>query len=320
VRAVVQRGYGGPEVLDVVSDAPNPVPGPGEVVVDVRAAGIDRGTWHLMTGTPYAVRLGIGLRRPRQPVAGRDLAGVVTAVGEGVTGFAVGDEVFGTANGSLAEQAVTSPRRLARKPPSLTFEQAAAMPVSGGTALQALRAGHLQEGQRVLVVGASAGVGSYAVQLAKALGAAEVTGVCHGDRADFVRSLGADHVIDHTREDIDARGTAYDLVLDIGGGRPVRALRRVLERDGTLVIVGGTTGRLLGMRRQVSAAVTSPFVRQRMPFFVNRELGSDFEVLADLATKELVQPAVERVYPLEQVREAVEHLDRGVRGKLVVTV
>jgi NADPH:quinone reductase-like Zn-dependent oxidoreductase len=303
----------------VVSDAPHPVPKAGEVVVDVKAAAVDRGTWHLMTGTPYAVRLAIGLRRPRQPIAGRDLAGVVTAVGDGVTGFAVGEEVFGTADGSLAERAVTSTARLAHKPSSLSFEGAAAMPVSAGTALQALqKAGRLKEGQRVLVIGASGGVGSYAVQLAKALGAGEVTGVCHGDRADFVRSLGADHVIDHTREDIDARGTAYDLVLDIGGRRPVRALRRVLARDGTLVIVGGMTGRLLGMRRQVMAAALSPLVRHRMPFFAARELGSDYEVLADLATKELVRPAVERVYPLDQVRDAIEHLDRGVRGKLVV--
>lgn len=321
MRAVVQRGYGGPEVLDVVSDAPHPVPRSGQVVVDVRAAAVDRGTWHLMTGTPYAVRLALGLRRPRQPVVGRDLAGVVSSVGDGVTGFVVGDEVFGTADGSLADRTATSTRRLAHKPQSLSFEEAAAMPVSAGTALQALRtAGRLQEGQRVLVIGASAGVGSYAVQLAKALGAGEVTAVCHGDRADFVRTLGADHVIDHTHEDIDARGGTYDLVLDIGGCRPVRALRSVLGRDGTLVIVGGMSGRLLGMRRQVWAAALSPFVRQRMPFFAARELGSDFEVLADLATKELVRPAVERVYPLEQVREALEHLDRGVRGKLVVSL
>ncbi|MFC6285486.1 NAD(P)-dependent alcohol dehydrogenase [Nocardioides sp. GCM10027113] len=320
MRAVLQRGYGGPEVVEVVDDAPEPRAGHDEVVVEIRAAAVDRGTWHLMTGTPLAVRLALGPRRPRQPVVGRDLAGVVVEVGPDVHGFAVGDEVFGTADGSLAERTAAKVRRLAPKPAALSFAEAAAVPVSALTALQALRAGRLREGQRVLVIGASGGVGSYAVQLAQALGATEVVGVCSAAKAGFVRSLGAAATIDHRTEAVDARGTAYDLVLDIAGCRRLRELRALLAPGGSLVLVGGLSGRWLGVRRQLLGAALSPFVRQRIPFFVSREDGRDLAELGDLATKGLLRPAVDATHPLERVHDALDDLDGGPCGKVVVTV
>jgi NADPH:quinone reductase-like Zn-dependent oxidoreductase len=240
MRAVIQQQYGGSERLSV-GELPAPVAGPGDLIVRTRAAGVDRGTWHLMTGQPYAVRLMFGLRRPKHPVPGRDVAGIVTEVGEDVTGVSVGDEVMGTADGSFAELALVPQSRVAHKPDRLSFEQAAALPVSGLTALQAVRdAGRVKPGDRVLVVGASGGVGSYTIQIATAYGA-EVTGVASGAKADLVRSLGATRVIDYTREDL-ADGTRYDVILDIAGRRPLRQLRRLLTERGTLVILGGEGG------------------------------------------------------------------------------
>ncbi|MGZ4466871.1 MAG: NAD(P)-dependent alcohol dehydrogenase [Nocardioidaceae bacterium] len=322
VKAFVQDRYGGPDTLEL-REVPAPAPGRGEVLVRVRAVGIDRGTWHLMHGLPLLVRLGLGFRGPRQPTPGRALAGVVEAVGEGVTRFAVGDEVFGTASGSLAELVVASEGRLARKPGSLTFAEAAAVPISAQTALQGLRnIGRVEAGQAVLVIGASGGVGSYAVQLAKAFGA-EVTAVCSTGKADLVRSLGADHVIDYTRSDIAEGGRRYDLVLDIAGSRHVAELRRVLTDRGTLVIVGGEGGGRVfgGLERQLGAAVLSPFVRHRLTMFVASENGADLETLTALVDRGAVRPAVDQVFSFESAADAIRRFESGqARGKVVVTV
>ncbi|MGZ4470533.1 MAG: NAD(P)-dependent alcohol dehydrogenase [Nocardioidaceae bacterium] len=322
MKAFVQDRYGGPDTLEL-REVPAPAPGRGEVLVRVRAVGIDRGTWHLMHGLPLLVRLGLGFRGPRQPTPGRALAGVVEAVGEGVTRFAVGDEVFGTASGSLAELVVASEGRLARKPGSLTFAEAAAVPISAQTALQGLRnIGRVEAGQAVLVIGASGGVGSYAVQLAKAFGA-EVTAVCSTGKADLVRSLGADHVIDYTRSDIAEGGRRYDLVLDIAGSRHVAELRRVLTDRGTLVIVGGEGGGRVfgGLERQLGAAVLSPFVRHRLTMFVASENGADLETLTALVDRGAVRPAVDQVFSFESAADAIRRFESGqARGKVVVTV
>src|SRR5690349_10260362 len=240
MRAIVQHRYGTvPEEVLRLERITCPRPAAGEVLVKVLAAGVDRGTWHLMAGQPYLMRLGFGFRGPRIRVPGLDVAGTVEATGPGVTRFAVGDEVFGIARGSFAEYAVAREAKLARKPAALTFAQAAALAVSGLTALQGLRdAGHIQAGQKVLVIGASGGVGSYAVQLAKVFGA-EVTGVASTAKADLVRTIGADHVIDYHKQDFADGRQRYDLILDISGNTPLSRLRRALTPRGTLVIAGG---------------------------------------------------------------------------------
>ena len=321
MRAVTQRRYGGSEVLELTR-VPRPTAGPDEILVRVHAAGLDRGTEHLMTGKPYAMRLGFGLRGPRNPVPGRDVAGTVAEVGAGVSRFAVGDEVYGVAPGSFAEYAVAKQGTLARKPTNLTFAQAAAVPISASTALQALRdVGRLESGQTVLVLGASGGVGSYAVQLAKAFGA-EVTGSASTAKLDLVASLGADHVLDHTVEDF-ADGTRhYDLVLDIGGSPSLRRLRRALEPRGTAVFVGSEqSGNLTGMGRQLRGALVSPFVPQRLALLLSKERAADYELLASMIEAGQVVPSVERTYPLEDAREAMRLLERGeVRGKVAITV
>ena len=322
MKAVIQESYGGPDTLEL-REVPVPSPRRGEVLVRVRAAGIDRGTWHLMAGMPLVMRLGFGLRGPRQPTPGRDLAGIVEAVGEGVTRFAKGDAVYGTGHGSLAEFARAREDRLAAKPVSLSFEQAAAVPVSALTALQALRnAGRVAPGQTVLVIGASGGVGTYAVQLAKAFGA-EVTGVCSTTKVDLVRSLGADHVIDYTRSDLDDDARQYDLVLDIAGNRPVARLRRLLTPTGTLVIVGGEGGDRWtgGMQRQLGAVALSPLVRHRLAMLLSRENAADLVTLADLADQGAFRPAIDRTFTLDSAAKAMHHLEAGhARGKVVVQV
>jgi len=326
MRAVVQDGYGSSEVLRVAR-VPRPAVGDRQVLVEVRAAGLDRGTEHLMTGTPYAMRLGFGLRRPRNPVLGRDVAGTVLRVGASVTRFAPGDEVYGVAPGSFAELAVAGEDKLARKPARLSFAQAAVVPVSGGTALQALTGpGRLQQGQRVLVVGASGGVGSFAVQIAKALGA-EVTGVCSSAKAAFVTELGADQVLDYAADDWAddwADGSRrFDLVLDIAGNPPIGRLRRALTPHGTAVFVGGEgAGRLTGMGRQLRGALlVSPFVPQRLALFMAKERGADYERLTELIDAGAVTPALQRSYPLDEAPLAVRLLETGqVRGKVAITV
>jgi NADPH:quinone reductase-like Zn-dependent oxidoreductase len=322
MRAVVQDVYG--DTADVLRSAEvaRPEPGAGQVLVRVAAAGVDRGVWHLMAGKPYAARLVFGLRAPRNPVRGREFAGRVAAVGAGVTTVAPGAEVFGIGEGSFAEYVLASEKKVAPAPAPLTPVQAAAMPVSASTALQAVRDhGHVSAGQRVLVIGASGGVGTFAVQIAKAFGA-EVTAVCSTAKVDLVRSLGADHVVDYTREDIADAATRYDVVLDIGGDRPVRDLRRVLTKDGTLVVVGGEGGgRWLGMGRQLRAALLSPFVGQTLGFFLNRENAADLVVLAGLVEAGRLRPVVDRTFPLAEAPAAVAHLTGGhVRGKVVVEV
>lgn len=320
MRAIHQRRYGGSEQL-ALTEVPNPTPGPRDVVVRVRAAAVDRGTWHLMAGHPYAVRLAFGLRRPKHRVPGRDVSGVVAEVGEQVTAVAVGDEVIGTADGSFAELAVVPETRVARKPAELSFEEAAVLPVSGLTALQAVRAaGGVQQGDKVLIIGASGGVGSYAVQVAVAQGA-EVTGVASGAKADLVRALGGTRVIDYTREDLDD-GTRYDVVLDIAGLRPIRQLRRLLTGTGTLVIVGGEGGDrwLGGTHRQLAALALSPFVSQRLTALLSKENADDLATLAQLVDDGHLRPALERTYALHEAAKAIDHVASGhARGKVAVT-
>jgi NADPH:quinone reductase-like Zn-dependent oxidoreductase len=321
MKAIVQDTYGSTDTL-ALREIDRPVPGPGQVLVRVHAAGVDFGVWHLMTGRPYLVRAGFGLRRPKVPVRGRDLAGRVEAVGAGVTRFAPGDEVMGTAEGTFAEFTCARQDRLVAKPPALTFEQAAALPISGLTALHAVhREGRVQAGQRVLVIGAAGGVGSHAVQLAKAAGA-HVTGMCRSSKVDFVRSLGADDVLDYTTDPFPDGGD-YDVILDIGGNRPLRVLRRALAPGGTLVIIGGENGgRLLGgMGRSVGAVLRSPFTRQRLRMLLSLEKQADLETLARLAQEGKVTPAVERTFPLAEAADAIGHLEQGrARGKVVVTI
>jgi NADPH:quinone reductase-like Zn-dependent oxidoreductase len=322
MRAVVQDEYGDTAGVLHAREVARPEPGAGEVLVRVSAAGVDRGVWHLMAGKPYAARLVFGLRAPRHPVRGREFAGRVEAVGPGVTALRPGDEVFGTGEGSFAEYLVAAEAKVAPTPGSLTSLEAAVMPVSASTALQAVRDhGHVSTGQKVLVIGASGGVGTFAVQIAKAFGA-EVTGVCSTAKVGLVRSLGADSVVDYTQADIADAGVRYDVVLDIGGDRPVRRLRQVLTPHGRLVIVGGEGGgRWLGMGRQVRAALLSPFVGQRLGFFVARENAADLVVLAGLVEAGQLRPVVDRVFPLAEAAAAVDHMSGGrARGKVVVEV
>ena len=326
MRGLRQGAYGPPEapgVLEVAEDLDRPVAGAGEVLVRVEAAGLDRGTWHLIRGLPYLYRLVEGRRRPRLPVPGRDLAGVVEAVGEGVDHLRPGDEVFGMARGALAEHVVADPAKLALKPASLSFVQAAAVPVSASTALHALREqGGVQADQHVLVLGASGGVGTYAVQLAKAFGA-HVTGVCSGPKVELVRALGADEVLDYALTDPTDGSVRYDLILDVGGNRRLRDLRRALTPEGTLVIVGGEGGGhwFGGIDRQLRAVLWSPFLRQRMRMFLAPERREDLEVLAAFADAGRLTPTVDRVVPLEQVAAELQRIEVGrVRAKLVVAV
>ena len=323
MKAIVQDSYGTADVLEL-REIDRPEVADDAVLVRVRAAGVDRGAWHLMTGLPYPIRAaGYGLRAPKSGTRGRELAGVVEAVGRRVTRFVPGDEVFGIGEGAFAAYAVADERRLAHKPASVTFEDAAAIGVSALTALQAVRDhAHVQPGQRVLVVGASGGVGTFALQIAKAYGA-DVTGVCSTAKVDLVRSLGADRVIDYTREDFADGTQRFDVIIDIGGNASLTRLRRALAPQGTLVIVGGETGgRILGgFERGLRAAALSPFVRQSLKTMLCSENHEDLIVLADLIQAGLVAPVVERAYPLAEAPDAIRHMAEGhARGKLVITV
>jgi NADPH:quinone reductase-like Zn-dependent oxidoreductase len=320
MRAVVHHVYGPADVLRV-AEIPRPAPGDGEVLVQVRAAGLDRGAWHVMTGEPYLGRLAFGLRRPKNPVLGMELAGTVVALGRGVSRFAVGDEVYGVGKGSFAELALAKEGQLARKPGALTFEQAAVVPVSAATALQGLvEVGRVRAGQQVLVTGASGGVGSYAVQIAKALGA-EVTGVAGTAKQEFVRELGADHVLDRTRDDFADGSRRYDLVLDVAGRPPLATLRRALTPRGTAVLVGGENGGKLtgGMNRQLRAVILSLFLRQRLAMFVSIVRAPALERLSELVDAGLVTPALTETYPLDRAADAMRDLVAGrVRGKVAI--
>lgn len=323
MRAIVQDGYG---TTDVFRHRQTPVPGiaEDEVLIKVRAAGLDRGTWHLMAGRPYLLRvIGFGFRRPKSDVPGIDVAGTVDSVGAAVTRFAQGDEVYGMSRGSFAQYAAAHEDKLAHKPANLSFDQAAVVPLSAGTALQALTdAGRVRSGQRVLVIGASGGVGSYAVQLAKAFGA-EVTGVCSTGKVDRLRALGPDHVYDYTVDDFTDGVTRYDLVLDIGGNLPLRRLRRALTPDGTLVVVGGEQGGRVtgGFGRSLRAPLLSRFVRQRLTMLASKERASDLQRLTEFIEAGSVVPYIDRTFALEQVPAAMRHLQSGeVFGKVAISV
>jgi NADPH:quinone reductase-like Zn-dependent oxidoreductase len=323
MKAMVRDVYGPPHVLQL-RDIDMPEIADDEVLVRVHAAGVGRDVWHVMTGLPYPIRLaGYGLRSPTNPVIGSDMAGVVEAVGKNVSRFKPGDEVFGIGKGSYAEYVCAREDKLAPKPANLTFEQAAVVAIMGSTALQALRDhGKVRTGQEVLVIGASGGVGTYAVQLAKAFGA-HVTGVCSTTKVDMVRSIGADHVIDYTREDFAEGDQRYDLILDIGGNSSLSRLRRALTSRGTLVIVGGEGGGrwLGGTDRQIRALVLSPFVSQKLGTFVNNENHEDLLVLKELIEAGKVTPVIDRTYPLSEVSKAIRYLEDGhARGKVVITV
>jgi NADPH:quinone reductase-like Zn-dependent oxidoreductase len=323
MKAIVRDTYGSTDVLEL-RDIDKPEIADDEVLVRVQAAGVDRGVWHVMAGLPYPIRLaGYGLRAPKNPVLGMDLAGVVAAVGKHVTRFQPGDEVFGIGKGSYAEYARASENKLAPVPTNLTFEQAAVVAVSGLPALQGLRNhGRVEPGQHVLIIGASGGVGTYAVQLAKAFGA-EVTGVCSAAKVDLVRSLGADHVIDYTRGDFAAGEQRYDVILDIGGNASLSRLRRALDPKGTLVITGGETGGrwLGGSDRQVRALVLSRFVDQKLTTFISSENHDDLIVLTELIEAGKVTPVIDRAYPLSEVGKAIRYVEEGhARGKVVITV
>jgi NADPH:quinone reductase-like Zn-dependent oxidoreductase len=321
MKALVRDRYGSPDVLRL-GEVEMPDVGDEQVRVRVRAAGLDRGAWHVMAGLPYLIRaVGYGLRRPKVAGLGSELAGVVEAVGANVTGLEPGDAVFGTSRASFADYASTEPDKLARMPANLSFEQAAAVPISAVTALQAVRDhGRVKAGHHVLVIGASGGVGTFAVQIAKAFGA-HVTGVSSTQKLDLVRSLGADHVIDYTHADITDDGKRYDVVLDIGGNRPLSQLRRALTRDGTLVIVGGEGGGRWtgGIHRQLGATVLSLFVRQRLGTFIAKPNRTDLDALRALIEAGSVTPAIDRVIALDEIPDAIRDLIRGrVRGKIVV--
>ncbi|MEJ3749254.1 NAD(P)-dependent alcohol dehydrogenase [Actinomycetes bacterium KLBMP 9797] len=325
MKAIVQDAYGDADVL-ALREIDKPPIGDDEVLVQVRAAAVDPGVWILMTGRPYLVRLmGFGLRRPKARVRGRDLAGVVAAVGPRVTRFQPGDEVYGTCDrGSYAEFAAAPERLLARMPSGLSFEQAAVVPVSGGTALQSVRKGEVRSGQRVLVIGAGGGIGTFVVQIAKAAGAA-VTGVCSAAKADLVRSLGAEDTMDYTRTEIDRDGPRYDVVIDTAGDRPLSLLRRAMTPQGTLVLVGGghDKGRLMGGfdRALIRAPLVSLFARQRLRNLTAKEDVETLEELGRLIESGAVTPVVDRTYPLAQAPDAIRHYsERRPAGKIAITI
>jgi NADPH:quinone reductase-like Zn-dependent oxidoreductase len=321
MKAIVQDRYGKADVLEL-KDIDEPVVGDDDVLLRVLAASAFIGDWHIMTGLPYLGRLVIGLRAPKARVRGQDVAGRVEAVGERVTRFQPGDEVFGTCHGSFAEYATAREGKIAPKPANLTFEQAATVPSTGATALQGLRdVGKVQPGQKVLIIGAAGGVGSFAVQIAKSFGA-HVTGVCSTTKVDLVRSIGADDVIDYTRDDFAETGQRYDLILDTAGNRSVSHLRRGITPRGTLVIGGGEGGgRWFGVGRQLRALMLSPFVSQRLGTFIAKQNGEDLLVLKELIEAGKVTPVIDRTYPLSEVPDAIRYLEQGhARGKVVITV
>jgi NADPH:quinone reductase-like Zn-dependent oxidoreductase len=322
MKAIVQDTYGTADVLSL-EDIDEPVAGSGEVLIRVEAASVFIGDWHIMTGLPYVFRAANGLRGPKVRVRGQDVAGRVEAVGDGVTGFRRGDEVFGTCNGSFAELATARPDKIAPKPVNLTFEQAAAVPTTGTTALQALRkVGKVQPSQTVLVIGAAGGVGSFIVQIAKADGG-HVTGVCSTSQVELVRSIGAEDVIDYTRDDFAATGKRYDLILVTAGHDSLSRLRGALEPKGTLVIVGAEGGGQWfgGIGRQLGASVISPFLGQKMGTFIARQNGEDLLVLKNLIEAGKVTPVIGKTYSLGEVPEAVRHLTEGhAQGKVVITI
>jgi NADPH:quinone reductase-like Zn-dependent oxidoreductase len=324
MKAIVQVAYGAEsEAVLRVAEVAKPTLRDDEVLVRVAAASVDMGTWHCMTGMPYAMRLaGFGVRRPKASNPGRSFAGTVEAVSKDVTNLERGDEVYGTCDGSFAEYVAARPRMIARKPANLSFEQAAAVPISASTALQAVRKARVAAGHRVLIVGASGGVGSFAVQVAKVFGA-EVTGVCSTAKVDLVRSLGADHVVDYTRDDFTNGHLRYDVILDTGGNRRLSHLRRALTASGTLIIVGGETGGrwLGGFDRSLRAVLLSPLVSQTLGMLASTENADDLNALRDLIESGQIVPAIDRTFPLSEAPTAIQQLhDGGARGKFVIAI
>lgn len=317
MKAAVRTHYGSPSLVHV-ADVPIPEPGPGEVLVRVRNAGLDRGVLHLVEGTPYLLRLAFGLRRPKQPVLGLDLAGVVEKVGSDVTAFAPGDEVLGIGSATFAQYAVAPAKKLVMKPGDLDFQAAAALPVSGLTALQAIEATQVQAGQRVLILGASGGVGSFAVQLAAATDA-HVIGVCSAAKAAAVRELGAAEVLDYAHDPLPDN---LDVLLAIGGNERVSVLRRCLKPHGRLLVVGGEGGgNVLGITRQLRAVAQNPFVGQRLGMLMSREDGNDLQRLVDLVVAKSLAPLVGARYPLEEAAQALQDMAAGaITGKAVLDV
>jgi NADPH:quinone reductase-like Zn-dependent oxidoreductase len=322
MRAIIHEAFGAPHEVLRLDDIEAPTPGPHEVLVRVRAVAVAKGDWLISHGLPYVARPSYGLRRPKRRVAGLEFAGVVESTGASVTRFAVGDEVVGWGDEALAEHVAVSEDQLAIVPAGLSAESAAALPVSGFAALQAVRdRGEVQRGDRVLILGASGGVGSFAVQIAKALDA-DVTGVASTRNLDLVRELGADHVLDYTTHAIGEAGHEFDVIIDIAGNRPLRELRRVLRRDGTLVIVGGSGGRTtMGFGRTIRAALLSPFVGQRLRPLISTPNLADLEALLELVRRGELTPRVDATYPLSRAADAIELVGAGrSRGKTVVTV
>lgn len=320
MQAIVQDRYGSADVLQL-REIERPRPRAHEVIVRVHAAGIDFGVWHLMEGVPYVMRLATGLRRPRNPVRGIELAGIVEEVGTKVTAFKAGDEVFGIGEGSFAEYARAAESKLLHKPRNLGFAEAAVVPVSATTALVGLRAAKVRAGQTVLITGAGGGVGSYAVQIARSMDAV-VTGVCSTTKVDYVRSLGAAHVIDYTREDFAAGDRRYDVIIDLAGSRAVSTLRSALSPTGTLVLLGGEGGgRWLGMRRQIWAQVVGITTRQKVRSPIALVNKKDLVALKEMLETGRITPVVDRRYPLNEVPAAVRALAAGhSRGKAVITM
>ncbi len=322
MKAVMRYRYGPSAVLQV-EEVGKPEVGDNEALVRVRAAAVNPADWHVMTGLPYVARAAFGLRAPKEHRLGRDVAGTVEAVGKNVTRFRPGDDLYGEVDaGSFAEYVCVAEDSAAPKPANLTFEQAAAVPLAGITALQGLRdAGALRTGQRVLINGASGGVGTFAVQIGRWLGA-EVTGVCSTRNLDLVRSLGAAHAIDYSREDFAQGPQRYDVIFDLAGNRSLSDLRRALTPEGTLVLSSGSGGRWLGPVGQIATAVVlSPFVRQRLRTLVARRNYKDLAVLTELVESGRVKPVVDRTYPLSETAEAIRHVEAGhARGKVVVCV
>jgi NADPH:quinone reductase-like Zn-dependent oxidoreductase len=323
MKAIVQDRYGSADVLEF-KDIEEPVVGDDDVLIRVHAAGCGPDVWHLMTGMPYMARLAIGLRTPKLPVLGWDVAGTVDAVGSNVTGIQPGDEVMGTTKGSFAELAIAKADDLVPKPAGLSFEEAGALPISGITALRAIRdEGHVQPGQTVLIIGAAGGVGSLAVQIAKAYDA-KVTAVSSTSKEDLVRSLGADDVIDYTREDFTDGSRRWDLIIDTAGRRPLSQLRRALTPKGTLVIVGGDGGgRWTGgfFRGMLRAPVVSLFTGQRLRGLATKVKREDLIALTELIAAGTLRPVIDRMYPLIEAPDAIRYLEEGhSRGKVVITV
>jgi NADPH:quinone reductase-like Zn-dependent oxidoreductase len=329
MKAVVYTNYGSPDVLEI-RDVKKPVPNDDQILIKVRAAAVNPLDWHFMEGTPYIMRaMGVGLRKPKDPRLGVDYAGTVEAVGKNPAAagqFKPGDEVFGGKTGAFAEYVCArADRAIALKPANITFEQAASVPIAAITALQALRdKGKVQAGQKVLINGASGGVGTFAVQIAKSFGA-DVTGVCSTRNLDLVRSLGADHVIDYTKEDFTKGEERYDVILDNVGTQPLSGFRHALQPKGICVMIGGggpNDGGLIGpMGRPIVALLMSPFISQKMGMMMAELNKEDLTILGNLMQSGKVKPVIDRTYPLSQIAEAMRYLEAGhARGKVIITV